>query len=122
MLATVLVCLLTGVLSALELYFFHQVIPDWKSVADPDTYYLDVMKAVGGPTLFVAFSIIMSVSQFGAGFTGQVSAARLVYGMGRDNVLPRSIFGHLSPRTQSPTRNILLIGFLAFIGTITLNF
>jgi putrescine importer len=121
-LATVLVCFFTGLLSATELYFFHQVIPDWKSVADPNTYYLDVMKVAGGPLLFTIFSIIMSVSQFGAGFTGQVSAARLVYGMGRDNVLPRSIFAYLSPRNQNPTRNIVLVGVLAFIGTLLLPF
>jgi amino acid transporter len=121
-LATVLVCLLTGILSATELYFFHQVIPDWKSVADPNTYYLDVMKVVGGPLFFAVFSIIMSVSQFGAGFTGQVSAARLVYGMGRDNVLPRSLFGYLSPRNQNPTRNIIMVGVLAFVGTVSLSF
>jgi len=77
---------------------------------------------VGGPLLFTVFSIIMSVSQFGAGFTGQVSAARLVYGMGRDNVLPRSLFGYLSPRSQNPTRNIILVGVLAFIGTIAIPF
>ena len=121
-LATVLVCFFTGLLSATELYFFHQVIPDWKSVADPNTYYLDVMKVAGGTMLFTVFSIIMSVSQFGAGFTGQVSAARLVYGMGRDNVLPRSLFGYLSPRRQNPTRNIILVGVLAFIGTVLLPF
>ena len=121
-LATVLVCFITGLLAATELYFFHQVIPDWKSVADPDTYYLDVMKVVGGPLLFTVFSIVMCVSQFGAGFTGQVSAARLVYGMGRDNVLPRAVFGYLSPRSQSPTRNILLVGALAFVGTVLLPF
>lgn len=121
-LATVIVCAITGIISATLLYFFHQVIPDWKSVADPNTYYLDVMKVVGGPLLFTVFSIIMCVSQFGSGFTGQVSAARLVYGMGRDNVLPRSLFGYLSPRHQNPTRNIILIGVLAFIGTITIPF
>jgi amino acid transporter len=121
-LATVLVCFVTGILSATELYFFHQVIPDWKSVADPNTYYLDVMKLAGGPLLFTSFSVIMSVSQFGSGLTGQVSAARLVYGMGRDNVLPRSLFGYLSPRGQNPTRNIMLVGVLAFVGTVLLPF
>jgi amino acid transporter len=121
-LATVLVCFLTGLLSATELYFFHQVIPDWKSVADPNTYYLDVMKVVGGPLLFTVFSVIMSLSQFGAGFTGQVSAARLLYGMGRDNVLPSALFGYLSPRRQNPSRNIILIGILAFVGTLLVPF
>lgn len=121
-LATVIVCLLTGVLSGVVLYFFHQVIPDWRTVADPDTYYLDVMKTVGGPLLFTVFSVVMCVSQFGAGFAGQVGAARLMYGMGRDNVLPRRFFAHLSARRQTPTYNILLIGALAYLGTLTIPF
>lgn len=121
-LATVLVCLITGALSALELYLFQRVWPDWTTSSDLDTAYLDVMKLVGGTVLFVLFSIVMSVSQFGSGLTGQVGAARLIYGMGRDNVLPRSLFGYLNPRSQNPTRNILLIGALAFVGTLAISF
>ena len=120
-LSTVLIVLITGILSAIELYFLHQVMPDWRS-ADPDTSYLDVMKLVGGSALFVAFSIVMSISQFGAGFSVQVSAARLLYGMGRDNVLPRALFGYLSPRRGNPSRNIVLVGVLAFLGTVFVPF
>jgi putrescine importer len=121
-LSTVLVVVVTGILSAVELYFLHQVLPDWRSAADPDTAYLEVMKTVGGSVLFTLFTVIMSVSQFGAGFSVQVNAARLLYGMGRDNVLPRSVFGYLSPRRQNPTRNIIMVGALAFIGTVTVPF
>jgi putrescine importer len=120
-LSTVLIVLITGILSAVELYFLHQVMPDWRS-GDPDTSYLDVMKLVGGPALFVTFSVIMSVSQFGAGFSVQVSAARLLYGMGRDNVLPRALFGYLSPHRGNPSRNIILVGALAFLGTVFVPF
>jgi putrescine importer len=121
-LSTVLVVVITGILSALELYFLHQVLPDWKSASDPDTAYLDVMQMVGGSVLFTGFLVVMSVSQFGAGFSVQVNAARLLYGMGRDNVLPRSLFGYLSPRRQNPTWNIIMVGALAFIGTVAVPF
>ena len=120
-LSTVLVVLITGILSAVELYFLHQVMPDWRS-ADPDTSYLDVMGTVGGPVLFTVFLVIMSVSQFGAGFSVQVSAARLLYGMGRDNVLPRPWFGYLSPRRGNPSRNIIFVGAFAFLGTLLVPF
>jgi putrescine importer len=120
-LSTVLIVAITGVLSAIELYFLHQVLPDWRS-ANPDTSYLDVMKTVGGTLLFVVFSIVMCVSQFGAGFSVQVSAARLLYGMGRDGVLPRTLFGYLSPRRGNPSRNILLVGALAFLGSVYVPF
>jgi amino acid transporter len=120
-LSTVLVVVITGILSAVELYFLHLVLPDWRS-ADPNTSYLDVMRMVGGPVLFTTFLVVMSVSQFGSGFSVQVNAARLLYGMGRDNVLPRPLFGYLSPRRQNPSRNIIFVGVLAFLGTVFVPF
>ncbi len=119
-LATILICLITGLLSSLELYLFHLVWPDWKSFKNLDTAYLDIMKLVGGSLLFGIFSVVMSISQFGSGLSGQVGAARLLYGMGRDNVLPRKIFGFLSKQNQNPRYNILIIGSVAFIGSIFL--
>jgi len=53
--------------------------------------------------------------------TGGLGAARLLFGMGRDNVLPRKIFGHLSPGSSTPTYNIIVIGLLAFGGAVMLN-
>jgi putrescine importer len=121
-LATVLVCFITGVLSAAELYLFQRVWPDWSTFPNLDTAYLDVMRLVGGTLLFGIFSVVMSVSQFGAGFSGQAAAARLIYGMGRDNVLPRTIFGTLNPRTHNPARNIVLVGIFAFAGALAIPF
>jgi putrescine importer len=120
-LATGLVVLITGLLSAVELYFLHRVLPDWRS-ADPNTSYLDVMRIVGGPFLFTTFLFVMSTSQFGAGFSVQANVARLLYGMGRDQVLPKSVFGYLSPRRQNPSRNIVFVGVLAFLGTLLTSF
>jgi putrescine importer len=123
-LSMVLIVFITGVLSAIELYFLHQVLPDWRMVApqDLDTSYLKVMRTVGGIALLAIFSVVMSASQFGAGFSVQVSAARLLYGMGRDNVLPRVLFGYLSPRRGNPSWNIILIGVLAFVGSVWVPF
>lgn len=120
-LAPVMVVLIIGILSAVELYFLHLVLPDWHST-DLDTSYLDVMRIVGGPLLFTTFLVIMSLSQFGAGLGVQVNAARLLYGMGRDRVLPPSVFGYLSPRRQNPSLNILIIGGLAFLGSVLIPF
>ena len=120
-LSTVLVVVITGVLSAVELYFLHMVLPDWK-LADPNSSYLDVMRMVGGPVLFTTFLVVMSISQFGSGFSVQVNAARLLYSMGRDNVLPKSLFGFLSPKRQNPSRNIIVVGVLAFLGTVIVPF
>lgn len=54
--------------------------------------------------------------------TGQVGAARLLFGMGRDNVLPRRIFAYLDPKHNTPTRNIWLIGIVAYLGTLMVSY
>src|SRR6202008_5201492 len=65
---------------------------------------------------------ILIVAAFGSGLTGTLGAARLLFGMGRDGVLPKKFFGHLKPGSSTPTFNILLIGGLAFIGAVLLNY
>jgi putrescine importer len=119
--APVIVVLITGLLCAVELYFMQAVIPDWH-VVDPNTAYLDVMRIVGGSSLFLIFLVVMSLSQFGSGLSVQASVARLLYGMGRDNALPRALFGYLSPARRHPARNILFVGVLAYVGTFFISF
>ncbi|MEJ0087272.1 MAG: APC family permease [Pseudomonadota bacterium] len=119
-LATVLVVAITGVLSAIELYFLHAVLPDWRT-SDPNTSYLDVMRIVGGTLLFSTFLVIMSVSQIGAGFSVQGAVARLLFGMGRDGALPRRFFGRLSVR-GNPAFNIVFVGALAYVASLCISF
>jgi amino acid transporter len=70
--------------------------------------------------LFNAMGLILILAALGSGITGGLGAARLLYGMGRDNVLPRRIFAHIS-RTGAPSHNILLIGSFSFVGAVVLN-
>ena len=118
--AIILICIITGVISSIQLYLFEMVWPEWKTFGNMDTAYLDIMHLVGGSLLFGMFSVIMSISQFGCGMSGQVSAARLLYGMGRDNIFPRKIFGYLSPQRHNPSRNIMFLGVFVFIGSLIL--
>jgi len=45
-----------------------------------------------------------------------------LFGMGRDNVLPRRLFGHIDAVHRVPTYNIWLIGIFAFAGALWLDF
>ena len=83
--------------------------------------FMDIAHMVGGSWLLNAIAVVMAVTCFGSGLTSQVGAARLLYGMGRDNVLPRAVFGRLD-RHNSPTLNIWLIGAAALAGAFVLNY
>ena len=116
LLATVLVCAFTGVFGGLLVYLAQIAWPDYSTFSNIETAFMDVTLRVGGPLLFQAMAVLLVVANIGAGLTGQVGAARLLFGMGRDNVLPRRIFSYLDPKRNTPTRNIWLIGILAFAG------
>lgn len=122
LLATVLVCLLTGAFSGVEVYLGDRVWPNWHAFVNLETAFMDVCRRVGGMPLFQAMGAILVLAALGSGLTGGLGAARLLFGMGRDGVLPRRFFGHLHRETNTPTYNILLIGAVAYAGAVGLNY
>ncbi len=62
------------------------------------------------------------VATFGSALGAQLGAARLFYGMGRSGALPRKFFGAIEPKRRIPRNNVLLIGAVALIGAMFLNF
>jgi putrescine importer len=118
LLATVFVCLFTGIFGGLLTYLGQQVWPDFRTFPDIATAFMDVTRRVGGTWLFEAMVVLLAIANLGSGLTGQVGAARLLFGMGRDNVLPKRFFAYLDPKTNTPTFNILLIGALTFAGSL----
>jgi putrescine importer len=78
------------------------------SGASPEIAYI-----IGGNLFLSIFTAGALFSVFASGLAAQLSASRLLYAMGRDQVLPKRFFGHLHPRLGSPVPNILLIGVLA---------
>jgi amino acid transporter len=122
LLAVVLTCIFAGVCSGVEAYLGARVWPDWQSFPNLETAFMDICSRVGGKLLFNSMGFILIVAAFGSGLTGTLGAARLLFGMGRDNVLPKKFFGKLKPGTSTPTNNILLIGALAVVGAVLLNY
>jgi putrescine importer len=116
LLATVLVCAFTGIFGGLLVYLGQVIWPDYSIFSNIETAFMDVTRRVGGPILFQAMAVLLVIANIGAGLTGQVGAARLLFGMGRDNVLPGRVFSYLDPKRNTPTLNIWLIGILAFVG------
>jgi len=99
----------------------QRVSPDSQHYVNVETAFMDIAQHVAGPWLLTAIAFVMAVACLGSGLTGQVGAARLLYCMGRDRVLPAVVFGRLDAR-HSPTLNVWLIGAVALIGAFVLNY
>lgn len=121
LLATVLVCVFTGLLGGAQIYLGQRIWPNWHTFPNLETAFMDVCRRVGGPVLFEAMGVVLILAALGSALTGGLGAARLLFGMGRDGVLPRRIFAHLDPKTNTPTWNIVIIGAVAWLGAVTLN-
>ncbi|MBZ5565843.1 MAG: APC family permease [Acidobacteriia bacterium] len=118
LMAIVIVVLFTGIFGGLLTYLAQRVWPDFRNFPDVATAFMDATRRVGGTWLFDATVVLVALADFGAGLATQVGAARLLFGMGRDNVLPKRFFGYLDPGSNTPTFNILLIGALSFAGSL----
>jgi amino acid transporter len=120
--ATVLVCLLIGALSALEIYAAQLVWPHGEAFPDVDTAYVYAAGRAGGAWLFQTINLTLLVASIGSGAGGQMAGARLLYGMGRDGALPRGFFGTVKESTGVPVKNVLLIGVLALAGALAISY
>lgn len=120
LLAIVLVVLLTALFSGFEVYLGQLVWPAYH-FAQPETAFMDVCLRVGDVVLYHAMWAILILACIGTGLTGQVGAARILFGMGRDGVLPRRVFARLNPDRNTPDLNIALIGVVAFLAGLVLN-
>jgi amino acid transporter len=122
LLATVLTCLITGVLASLQVYAAQLVWGDWQGFPDIDTAFVHVAGKAGGTLLFVIVNSALLVANIGSGTGAHLGAARLLYGMGRSGALPRGFFGALDTRSNIPRNNVLLVGVLAALGGLTLSY
>jgi putrescine importer len=121
LLASVLVCVFTGLFAAFQVYLAVRVWPDYRTLVNPETAFMDVANVVGGYKLFVGFGAVLLISSLACGLAGLLGAVRLLYSMGRDNVLPHKIFGHLNAHRGNPSYNVLIAGALAYLGTLTME-
>ena len=119
LLATVLTCLVIGILSAVEVYAAQLIWPASQPYPNVDTAFTFVAGRAWAP-LFAIIGFTLVVANFGSGMGAQLGAARLLYGMGRSGALPKSFFGAVDAKRHVPRNNVLFVGALALAGAFLL--
>src|SRR5208283_3525557 len=121
LLATVLTCVAIGLLSAAEVYAAQLAWPASQPFPDETTAFVYVAGRTWAP-LFGIVGFTLALANFGSGMGAQLGAARLLFGMGRSNALPKSFFGAIEPKRHIPRNNVVFVGAVSLIGAFILDF
>src|SRR6266849_5304967 len=121
LLATVLTCVVIGILSAVEVYAAQLIWPASQPFPDVDTAFVAVAQRAW-PPLFAIVGFTLLLANFGSGMGAQLGAARLLYGMGRSNALPKSFFGAVDERHRVPRNNVFFVGGIVLVGAFFLSY
>lgn len=111
--AIMIVCIGAGIVFAIVSYFSHLAWPTaFLEIENPDAGIFELLPKLGafmGPLFFVTDNLASWI----CAMAGLAAVSRILYGMGRDGVLPRSVFGHLNKRFQTPSINIIITSAFA---------
>lgn len=121
--AIMLTVLIGGAIFVVTSYFTQLRFPDFMAF-DPngDRQYLDdstlpiIGELVGGQTMKIILTAAGFAATIASLLASQASVARMLLVMGRNNVLPKKLFGYVNPRTSTPTFNIILAGVVCALG------
>nr|WP_309132405.1 APC family permease [Brevibacterium sp.] len=114
----IVIATITGGLIYIFLSFLSQLVFPSNDFASVDSAALDVMAAAGGQFLTIFFTAAYVAGACGSALTSQASVSRILYAMGRDGVLPRRFFGHLSQRFDTPVFATLAVGVVSLFAIV----
>lgn len=123
--AIFLTALISGLIFIAATYFLQLYFP-----GDPRQYFEavdetqpEILYLVGGAlfkSVVLAFAIVTVMA---SGIAAHAGVSRLMYVMGRDGVIHKRFFGHISPQSFTPSYNILLVGAVALTaGLLSLEY
>ena len=115
--AIIMATLGAGGLFIILSFISHLVFPS-HAFTDVDSGSLDVMRTAGGKFLESFFTAAYVAGCIGSALTSQASVARILYAMGRDGILPRPLFGHVSPRFRTPVYSIALVSLVSMLALV----
>ena len=119
--AIILACVIQTILYLSIAYFGLIVAPSFTQFKDVDTVFFFMAFKVGGSALQIFITFVIAASGVATALAGQSAASRVLYGMGRDKVIPPKFFAYLHPKFKTPTYNILAMGIVGLIGSLTIS-
>ena len=115
--AIMLTCVGAGILFFITSYCMNIAWPEGVSlIQDPDTGVYEFYTAINSDWAGDIFFIVDNCASFICSLAALGAGSRILFGMGRDNVLPKKFFGSVSPRFNTPVKNIILTTVISCMG------
>lgn len=112
--AILLTVLIGGLIFLVVSYFTQLRFPDNAPFGDyVDDPLPQIGLIVGGEVFQNIFVTAGFTATVASGLASHASVSRMLLVMGRNNVLPKRVFGYVNPRTHTPTFNVVLVGVVS---------
>lgn len=92
--------------------------PDWQNFTNPDSAAIEIMNGLGGEVMAAFFLAAYIAGATASAMASQASVSRILFAMGRDGVIPKSIFGRISARFRSPIGAILVVSAISLLSLV----
>ncbi len=112
--AIMLTAIAGGFIFVLLSYSAATVLPDWRSIVSHDSAGLEVMQPLGQTISFLFITAYLA-GCIASAIASQAGVSRILYAMGREAVIPRPWFGHLSARFHTPTYAIVTVASMSLV-------
>jgi putrescine importer len=115
--AIVLVCLGAGLVFTLIAYRAQAMWPvGYQQITDPDSGIFELLARIQTiPHMDIMFLVVDNIGSVACALSGQAAVIRIMYNMGRDNILPKKIFGHMSKKGV-PLYNLIIVGLIGLVA------
>ncbi|HVI39352.1 MAG TPA: APC family permease [Anaerovoracaceae bacterium] len=115
--AILITCFGAGGAFVVMAYIFQLAWPEaWFQFVNVEAGANELILRVAGSTMVSIFIGVVVVGASASAIASQASAARILFGMGRDGALPKKFFGYIHPKFKTPIYNILLISLIGLSG------
>lgn len=107
------VCVGAGVIFFITAHFMNVAWPEAVTeIQNPEAGVFEFFPAIGHKWMGNLFFIVDNCASFVCAMAGLGAASRMLLGMGQDNILPRSFFGDISKKFNTPVKNIILVSVI----------
>lgn len=119
--AIILTCVIQTCFYLAVVYLGDIIQGDYTKIGNPDTAFFALLDKVAGSFLQTFITLMIIASGVASALASQSASSRMLFGMGRDNIIPKKFFGYIHPKFKTPVYNILLMSAMGIIGAIISN-